>query len=142
MVDISYEAIATLVSVIAVAIAFLSFWMNRSKLQKDDLDKIKDDLSIFKLEVTRDIACLKTKWEFIEREMAVLVKQPIHEQKDKLIDKYIGKNASPEDLVALKSILKTELSDYLTTKDSKAIAVALLLAGIEERLNKYPQCSA
>ena len=79
-------------------------------------------------------------WNAVGGVMSSLIKQPIHFRKDKLMDKLVLENlpllpeASIEELLELKMILKDELVTLREIKDPKSLAYALALAYIDQIL--------
>lgn len=143
MVDVSFELITGIGAIIAVIISFVTFIINREKSSVGEhkeivekVDKVIKEFNDYKLLIVERLKCLETKWEFIEREMALLAKQHTAFVKDDLIDKYLDKTITTLELTKLENLLSKELVDLQDTKDNRTVAIAFILVGVKERLNK------
>jgi hypothetical protein len=104
------------------------------------INKITYDIST----INSKLSCLEgrfdTFWFIIEKQSAILIKQPIHFEKDQLIDKMIDNTATGNELLQLKAILIKELDDRQKEKSTLSIAITNLLIGIDYRLDGIIKC--
>lgn len=73
-------------------------------------------------------------WQGVQAKMGTVIKQPIHFRKDDLIDRF--PNLSNDEIDELKQILTEEMVELQAKKDSKVIAYAIYLGGIENEIYK------
>jgi len=118
--------------------------------------KIKDKISDVAKECSESIACIKkdvlgqgTKYEArfvaLETKMELfwgavgkvvidMVKQPIHLEKDALLDRLKSNSINGDELIKLKYMIEDEVIELKERKDSKAIAYVLILAMIDQKI--------
>jgi hypothetical protein len=76
-------------------------------------------------------------WNAAGSVVSSLIKQPIHFEKDELMDKLMGGPINKDELCRLKHILHTEVKELKETKQTQSLAYALALAYIEQKLFDY-----
>lgn len=100
------------------------------------IHQIGDKLSNFENQMVARLVTLETKtalfWKVVEEGVIDMIKQPIHFEKDNLLDNFA--NLSGEDLLKLKFMLQDELVELRKKKDPKTVAYVLMLARIDQRL--------
>ena len=75
-------------------------------------------------------------WKMVQTDLPLILKQPIHKEKDDLLDEFMNGNITEDHSIKLKSILKTELDElkYNGNKDPKILAYILVLARLEQNM--------
>jgi hypothetical protein len=105
--------------------------------------EINDHFSVFRQEVsslenrlTKSETKMELFWKSVGGVVSTIIKQPIHFEKDELMDKLTGKRdtMSSKELYRLREILTDEIGEFTAVKDPKAMAYALALAYIEQIL--------
>lgn len=109
---------------------------------KECIHQVGNKLAGFENQVVARLVTLETKtslfWKVVEEGVIDMIKQPIHFEKDKLLDNL--KSLSGEDLQKLKFMLEDELIELKKGKDPKVVAYVIMLARIDQRLYEK-QCS-
>ena len=101
-----------------------------ARIEKDFTDQSK-------LYEARFVA-LETKmelfWGAVGKVVIDMVKQPIHIEKDGLLDRLKSNDINGEELQKLKFMIEDEVIELKERKDSKAIAYVLILAMIDQKI--------
>ena len=104
---------------------------------KEHSDRISDMLNVQALKINSAETKMELFWNAVGASVKSLIKQPIHFEKDQLMDKLM-EHPKPEisksELYRLKDILNDELVGLQEVKDNKSLAYALALAYIEQIL--------
>lgn len=145
---------AVLISIVAVAISFLGvLWQYfggilsvkkdinlletvnleaHSKIEREMREVIMlQGLQIAKMETKMELF-----WGAVGTSVKSLIKQPIHFEKDELMDKLIDhpELITPDEIYRLKEILNDELIELQNTKNNSSIAYSLALAYADQVL--------
>ena len=73
-------------------------------------------------------------WGAVGKVVIDMVKQPIHIEKDGLLDRLKSNDINGEELQKLKFMIEDEVIELKERKDAKAIAYVLILAMIDQKI--------
>jgi hypothetical protein len=100
--------------------------------------ELKDKFTGFENQVIARLVAVETKtalfWKVVEDGVIDMIKQPIHVEKDTLLEafKADNKNISGDNLAKLKFMLEDELAELKIKKDPKVMYYVIMLARIEQ----------
>ncbi|MEM3484991.1 MAG: hypothetical protein QXI12_05165 [Candidatus Methanomethyliaceae archaeon] len=104
------------------------------------IDRVENYVYKLEADIKERIAKIETNYDhmmrYLEVQLGNLLKHPYEIEKDMLIDKVIKNTATKSELMELKELLEKELIYYNEKKDPTAIAVALFIWFISNRLEK------
>ncbi len=136
-IEILFSFGAILIAVSGLIYQHFGTIMKLKKELQDDLGKIAKKLSELEVKAESRLIALETKidlfWNFVQKEVTGLLKQPVHMRKDELLEKFKEDEISVEDLKELKTILKTEMNER-NKDDPKIMQYVLVVASIDQSL--------
>ena len=131
-------------SIIAIAVTFLGvlwqYFGGFLAMRKELAGSEKELRELIAAQNNRLVAAetkMELFWNAVGGVVSSLIKQPIHFEKDALMDKLMEGHISKSELHALKHILQEEVADLRETKQTQSLAYALALAYIEQKLFDY-----
>lgn len=119
------------------------FYDECNKISEDlkaGIQKFGDRFTSFENQVIARLVAVETKtalfWKVVEDGVIDMIKQPIHFEKDGLLDRFKvnSKSLSGEELIKLKVILESEKKELLMVKDPKVMYYVIMLARIDQVL--------
>lgn len=123
---------------------FLTMRKELAESEKENLEqhtRLDRDIRELISAQTSRIVAAETKmelfWNAVGGVVSSLIKQPIHFEKDELMDKLMGGPINKDELCRLKHVLHTEVKELKETKQTQSLAYALALAYIEQKLYDY-----
>lgn len=105
---------------------------------KDEIARIVKTFGESNTKYEARFVALETKmelfWGAVGKVVIDMVKQPIHYEKDALLDRLKSNSINGEELVKLKYMMEEEVQELKEKRDARAVAYVLILAMIDQKL--------